>query len=74
MFYIATAKHGDGSQHSCTSYGTNCLIERLTCGQDYNVSLTATNFKCNSSISTEFAITTGRPPLRRALFSVETNQ
>ncbi|XP_030219750.1 uncharacterized protein LOC115548942 isoform X4 [Gadus morhua] len=62
VFYIATAKHGDGSQHSCTSYGTNCLIERLTCGQDYNVSLTATNFKCNSSISAEFAITTAPCP------------
>ncbi|CAL8324041.1 unnamed protein product [Arctogadus glacialis] len=62
VFYIATAKHGDGPQHSCTSYGTNCLIERLTCGQDYNVSLTATNFKCNSSISAEFAITTAPCP------------
>lgn len=69
MFYIANANHSNGSQRSCTSMGTNCLIEGLECGQNYSVSVTATNFKCNSSISAAVAITTGRW-LGRGLFSV----
>jgi len=67
VYYYATAKHSDGSEHTCTSPNTNCLIEGLNCGQTYNVSVTATNYKCNSSISSHSTMTTGRPTTRLGL-------
>ncbi|KAK0153692.1 Fibronectin type III domain-containing protein 7 [Merluccius polli] len=62
VFYIATAKHNNGSEHSCTSTGTNCLISGLNCGQNYTVTVTATNFKCNSSVSPDVVIPTAPCP------------
>ena len=60
IFYIAVAQDTSGNKQSCNSMGTNCLIEGLTCGQNYTASVIGTNLKCNSTTSEEVAFMTGR--------------
>ncbi|KAG2461557.1 FNDC7 protein, partial [Polypterus senegalus] len=56
--YITTAEGSDGEHSFCTSSHNNCHLTDLPCGQSYNISVIASNSKCNSSRSnTVFAYT-----------------
>uniref|UniRef100_A0A3P8SUH6 Fibronectin type-III domain-containing protein n=1 Tax=Amphiprion percula TaxID=161767 RepID=A0A3P8SUH6_AMPPE len=60
IFYIAVARDANGNSHSCNSMGTSCLIEGLTCGQNYTATVVGTNFNCNSTTNQEISFRTGR--------------
>ena len=60
IFYIAVAQDTSGNKRGCNSFGTNCLIEGLACGQNYTASVFGTNLKCNSTASEEVTFMTGR--------------
>ncbi|XP_071392950.1 fibronectin-like [Centroberyx affinis] len=62
VFYIAIAQHEDGAVRSCSAMGTNCLIEGLSCGQNYTASVIGTNMKCNSTASEQVNIMTAPCP------------
>ncbi|KAE8290995.1 Fibronectin type III domain-containing protein 7 Precursor [Larimichthys crocea] len=62
VFYIAIAESTDGHSRSCYSFGTNCLIEGLRCGQNYTASVIGTNTRCNSSNSEQVTFMTGPCP------------
>lgn len=59
VFYIAVAVDDDGNTYSCNSMGIDCLMEGLSCGQNYNGSIIGTNLNCNSTASEVVAFTTG---------------
>ncbi|XP_054624521.1 fibronectin type III domain-containing protein 7-like [Dunckerocampus dactyliophorus] len=62
IFYIAVVQDLDGNLHSCSSGGTDCLVEGLRCAQNYTAHVTGTNLKCNSSTSEEIAFSTAPCP------------
>ena len=47
--YTATATDGDGNTFTCTTDGTSCVIDGLTNGISYNVTVVATNADGDSS-------------------------
>ncbi|XP_008292889.1 uncharacterized protein fndc7b [Stegastes partitus] len=49
--YSATATDKYGTEMSCTSYGTNCWIPGLTCGQSYVVHVTPMSQNCKNTIN-----------------------
>lgn len=57
-FYTARAVGPDGMATTCTSSTTSCGIA-LLCGQKYNISVTASNFQCNSKPSSQTNLSTG---------------
>ncbi|XP_067460816.1 mucin-4-like [Thunnus thynnus] len=62
IFYIAVAQDTAGNSYSCSSMGTNCLMEDLKCGQNYTANVIATNLKCNSTDSMEVTFMTAPCP------------
>ncbi|XP_071983673.1 uncharacterized protein [Engystomops pustulosus] len=46
--YTATARGGDGKEHSCSTSGTTCDIEDLDCGQNYQVIVTSYGKLCKT--------------------------
>uniref|UniRef100_A0A7N6BGY5 Fibronectin type-III domain-containing protein n=1 Tax=Anabas testudineus TaxID=64144 RepID=A0A7N6BGY5_ANATE len=48
MFYTATLTQEDGSSKSCWSDSVQCGLPNVNCGQNYTVTVTASNLHCNS--------------------------
>uniref|UniRef100_A0A667XB59 Fibronectin type-III domain-containing protein n=1 Tax=Myripristis murdjan TaxID=586833 RepID=A0A667XB59_9TELE len=59
VFYMATAVDSDGVSHTCNSMELSCQIHGLKCGTIYTVSVMASNFRCNSSVSAAVLVETG---------------
>lgn len=51
MFYIASVTQGDGQSESCWSDFEQCGVPNIRCGQNYTVTVTASNNQCNSDPS-----------------------
>ncbi|XP_055077407.1 fibronectin-like [Periophthalmus magnuspinnatus] len=56
-YYTATVMSEEGTSHSCWSDNDQCGIPNLRCGQDYSVSVVASNKACNSDPSKESKLT-----------------
>ncbi|KAJ8277963.1 hypothetical protein GJAV_G00082190 [Gymnothorax javanicus] len=52
LSYSATASLSDGTAHSCSSPGSSCDIDSLSCGQQYDVTVTASNNNCSGPAGT----------------------
>ncbi|KAM4642168.1 uncharacterized protein O3C94_016554 [Discoglossus pictus] len=50
--YMVHAKAKNGPEYSCESYDQSCSLLDLPCGQSFSVSVTASNYQCESSFST----------------------
>ncbi|XP_035863315.1 uncharacterized protein LOC116038126 [Sander lucioperca] len=50
-FYTATVTQGDGQSQSCWSDSKQCGMPNINCGQNYTVTVVASNEKCNSDTS-----------------------
>ncbi|XP_078116029.1 receptor-type tyrosine-protein phosphatase beta-like [Sander vitreus] len=50
-FYTATVTQGDGQSKSCWSDSKQCGMSNINCGQNYTVTVVASNEKCNSDTS-----------------------
>lgn len=59
IFYVAVAKDSDGVIHHCNAMDLSCKIQGLKCSTNYTVSVIASNFMCNSSVSETVTIETG---------------
>lgn len=60
VFYVVVAEDANGYSYSCNSMSTNCLMEDLRCGQNYNATIVGSNLQCNSSFSEAITFMTGR--------------
>lgn len=60
MFYIATVTQGDGESKSCFSDVHQCGVPNVRCGQNYTVTVTASNNQCNSDPSKANAMKSGK--------------
>ncbi|XP_063796232.1 uncharacterized protein LOC134957920 isoform X2 [Pseudophryne corroboree] len=60
LSYIAVFHGPDGDVVSCTSPSTSCSVSGLHCGQDYNVTVTASDGSCDS-VTTKATIVTTVP-------------
>ncbi|XP_078417922.1 fibronectin type III domain-containing protein 7-like [Cetorhinus maximus] len=57
--HVVSVNGSDGTQHLCTSTDTSCWLPDLKCGQVYVATVSASNYKCNSSQSSPVYIKTG---------------
>lgn len=60
LFYIATVTDSSGGMYTCSTTDINCKITGLYCGTKYNASIISSNYKCNSSVSNQITVETGR--------------
>uniref|UniRef100_A0A3P8XZQ8 Fibronectin type-III domain-containing protein n=2 Tax=Esox lucius TaxID=8010 RepID=A0A3P8XZQ8_ESOLU len=51
VLYTATLQSPSGQSQTCMSNTGGCSVPRLDCGQNYTVSVTASNLQCNSTPS-----------------------
>ncbi|KAJ8376161.1 hypothetical protein SKAU_G00067410 [Synaphobranchus kaupii] len=56
--YSAIVRMSNGTEHSCSSTGPSCDIDRLSCGQQCSVTVTASNHYCSGPASAAQAIQT----------------
>lgn len=59
LLYNATVSTGGVTALSCTSESSSCMLERLDCGQEYTVTVTAANRYCTGPASASQTIHTG---------------
>uniref|UniRef100_A0A4W5K701 Fibronectin type-III domain-containing protein n=1 Tax=Hucho hucho TaxID=62062 RepID=A0A4W5K701_9TELE len=57
-YYTATVEHEDGQSKSCMSSSIQCGLPDLRCGQNYTVTVTASNQHCHSDPSVVNTLTT----------------
>ncbi|XP_071200535.1 mucin-3B [Salvelinus alpinus] len=57
-YYTATVEHEDGQSKSCMSSSFQCGMPDLRCGQNYTVTVTASNQHCHSDHSVVNTLTT----------------
>lgn len=50
-YYIAKVRTEDGQSSSCWSDSEQCAMPNVLCGQNYTVTVVASNMKCNSDPS-----------------------
>lgn len=58
-YYTTTVEHEDGQSKSCMSSSFQCGMPDLRCGQNYTVTVTASNQHCHSDPSVVNTLTTG---------------
>ncbi|KAL1249579.1 hypothetical protein QQF64_020584 [Cirrhinus molitorella] len=68
--YIATATDSEGQVYQCNSTESQCTVEQLQCGRFYNVSVTASNSQCDSSVSNTLQTETAPCPPENVITSV----
>ncbi|KAJ8274470.1 hypothetical protein COCON_G00090950 [Conger conger] len=60
--YTVEGKATDGHRASCNTSATRCNLERLRCGQTYNVSVTSQDDSCDSAESAMSSVRTAPCP------------
>lgn len=50
-FYTATVRQEDGAWKSCSSDGDQCGLPSIDCGQNYTITVVASNEMCDSDPS-----------------------
>ncbi|XP_012990390.2 uncharacterized protein LOC105029012 isoform X2 [Esox lucius] len=58
QYYTATAEHESGLLETCLSSTFNCSTPTLLCGQNYSITVTASNEQCHSDPSVVHVLTT----------------
>lgn len=59
-FYTATVTREDGQSASCWSDSQQCGMPNVLCGQNYTVTVVASNEKCNSEPSEADSLQSGK--------------
>lgn len=59
-FYTATVTQEDGQSASCWSDSQQCGMPNVLCGQNYTVTVVASNEKCNSEPSEADSLQSGK--------------
>lgn len=57
--YAAVAQGNGGYESTCNSSDTTCLFEELLCGQNYSITVHASDGSCSSAASSPVEIYTG---------------
>lgn len=60
--YVAELTAAASHAARCTANQTNCVVNSLRCGEDYNVTVTAVGESCNSSTQMPRNVATGMSP------------
>ncbi|XP_068096197.1 mucin-3B-like [Hyperolius riggenbachi] len=56
--YTALMSTPSGEQHTCNTSSTSCVINNLSCGLTYNISITSFNAKCQGGSNHDAQLTT----------------
>lgn len=59
LSYVAEMTAPSGHTARCAANQTNCVVSSLSCGEDYNVTVTAVGESCNSSTQMPRDVATG---------------
>lgn len=72
--YTAIAIGSDRSRATCNTTDTNCVIQNLKCGLNYEIAMTTSTVNCGTIEGSDYSLHSGRKHCQRSPFSFKSLQ